>query len=112
MPVPYLPVHAGALVTSAGGRAPHTQLEIIDTWRGHAGSRPLAAGAYRCGLYIDNGQVRIGGSTDAPGTHAFSAAKKYRERLEDGLCTHEEIRQVLSSAIRKASLLQGIFPSS
>jgi DNA helicase II / ATP-dependent DNA helicase PcrA len=86
----------------------HTQLEIVDTWRGHAGSRPLPAGAYRCGLYVDSGQVRIGGTTAAPATHAFSAAKKYRERLEDGLCTHEEIRQVLSSAIQKGSPLEGI----
>lgn len=86
----------------------HTELEIVDTWRGHAGSRPLAAGAYRCGLFVADGEVRIGSSANGPATHTFSVAGKYRERLEEAMCTHEEIRQVLQSAISKPSSLQDI----
>lgn len=86
----------------------HTELQIVDTWRGHAGSRPLPAGAYRCGLFVADGDVRIGASSSGPATQGFTQKSRYLQHLADGMCTHDEIRQVLASAISKDSPLRGV----
>lgn len=85
----------------------HTELEVVDSWRGHTGSRWRDAGAYRRALYVSDGVVKIGGGEVGPGAYSFTGIAPYRTHLENGLCTHTEIRSVLESAIAKNSPLRG-----
>lgn len=80
-----------------------TDLLVVDTWRGHAGSWPRPAGSYIRGLSLNGGVVVIGGGAAPISGYAFSAVAPYRAHLEAGLCTHTEIRQVLTAAIAKDS---------
>lgn len=85
-----------------------TELQVVDSWKGHKKSRWREAGGYRVGLYVQNGKVKIGGGEVGPAAQAFTAGVPYREHLQNGLCTHTEIRSVLASAITKNSTLQAV----
>ena len=77
----------------------HSEVTVVDSWRGHAGSWPWPAGSYIRGVNLVNGKVGIGGrNAHTAGTY-FTQITPYRSQLEDGLCTHDEIRQVLDAAI-------------
>lgn len=95
-------LRSGAVVWPGG----HTDLTVVDSWRGHAGSWPRPVGAYiRC-VSVSNGKVVIGGTNAHAAGIFFTSAPPYRKQLEEGCCTHDEIRQVLDAAIAQGSPLR------
>lgn len=84
----------------------HTELTVVDSWRGHQGSWPRPAGAYvRC-VGIHDGKVVLRGTNAHSAGTFFTTVAPYRKQLEDGYCTHDEIRQVLDAAIAQGSPLR------
>jgi DNA helicase-2/ATP-dependent DNA helicase PcrA len=83
----------------------HTELTVLDVWRGHPGARYLLAGdRYRRVATLNGFRVV---STNAPvgqGTWGIGARERFEEYLADGVCTHGEIRQVLAAALRNPDL--------
>jgi len=95
-------LRSGALTWPGG----HIDVTVVDTWRGHSGSRPRPAGSYVRGVGLNNGKVVVvGRNAHAAGTY-FTQVGPYRKHLEDGFCTHDEIRQVLDASIAQGSALR------
>jgi len=97
-------LRSGAITWPAGV----TELQVVDTWRGHKGSWPRPVGSYIQGLWLNGTIVTIGNGNATLSEYAFSGVGPYRAHLEAGLCTHTEIRQVLGAAIAKDSGLKPI----
>lgn len=83
-----------------------TELSVVDSWRGSAGSRPRDVGDHIWGLSLNgNKVVPRSGRAKVAGTY-FTQNGAYLTRLAEGVCTHEEIRQVLQAAILRGSALR------
>lgn len=84
--------------------AGYTHLEVLDSWRGHGGYRWCPAGTWRrAGVRVIQEEVLVGPSFQGDGEYAFSTLAQYRGHLEKGLCTHDEIRAVVTAAIANDS---------
>lgn len=80
----------------------HTALEVLDNWRGHRGYRWLPAGSYRRVTRVDDsGLVGSEGTLMRDPGLAVGSAADFQHHLENGLCTHEVVRQVLTSVLRQ-----------
>jgi len=89
-------------VTWPGG---HTELLVHDSWRGHAGSRLLPSGYRFCrSVALDGRKVTSGTSTLAQKRYGYSRKEAYESRLGAGVCTHDEVRQLLEAVIRNPAL--------
>lgn len=90
---------AEGLIEWPGGAAP---TRIDDSWNQHEDSTNRLKNKDRCVLSLDDeGLVSIGttrSNITAP-SPCFTDERKYLEALSDGICTHAEIRSVLSAAL-------------
>jgi DNA helicase-2/ATP-dependent DNA helicase PcrA len=83
----------------------HTSLQVLDDWRGHQGFRWLPTGSYRriCTVAAN----RTVTSTGVPVQDArlgFGNRAAFEQHLASGRCTHEDVRAILSSALRVLDL--------
>jgi DNA helicase-2/ATP-dependent DNA helicase PcrA len=79
----------------------HTALEVLDDWRGHQGFRWLPAGSYRRVCALDaNRTVTSVGVLVQEARPGFGNRGTFEQHLATGRCTHEDVRAVLSSALR------------
>jgi DNA helicase-2/ATP-dependent DNA helicase PcrA len=80
--------------------AGHTALEVLDDWRGHRGYRWLPAGSYRRVAHVDDsGLVTSEGRPMREPGLAIGSRDDFHRHLENGLCTHEVVRQVLAGVL-------------
>jgi DNA helicase-2/ATP-dependent DNA helicase PcrA len=78
----------------------HTQLQVLDDWRGHRGYRWLTEGNYQRVATIDaSGTVTsIGRRVTVPHL-AFGSRDDFHYHLGEGRCTHEVVRDVLDAIL-------------
>lgn len=85
-----------------GGRE---ELVVLDTWRGQAGARPLLPEYMYCRVArLDGRTVATTGRRIGRLTYGFGNKQPHEEMLAAGICTHEEIRQVLHDALQDPDL--------
>jgi DNA helicase-2/ATP-dependent DNA helicase PcrA len=87
-------------ITWPGG---HTQLTVHDTWQGQAGSRPLRDGYQRV-VTLKGRQVVSASRSVRERTCGYSTKQPYETMLASGVCTHDEIRQIVEAAIPSQQL--------
>jgi DNA helicase-2/ATP-dependent DNA helicase PcrA len=87
----------------------HTSLQVLDTWRGHRGYRWLLAGSYRrVATIAASGLVTsVGRRLAIPGL-GIGSRDDFHRHLESGLCTHEEVRDVLAAALEAPAMREAI----
>lgn len=95
-------LRSGAVAWPGG----HTELTVVDSWRGTRGSRPIDPGGFAYGLTVNGANVVASRRRVATGGSYFTNRADYLRQLADGTCTHEEVRQVLDSAIAQGSPLR------
>lgn len=86
----------------------HTDLTVVDSWRGSPKSRPLDVGTPYYGLSLTGKKV-VAASRQVliSGTY-YTNKSDYFARLSEGVCTHDEIRHVLEVAVAQGSPLREI----
>lgn len=90
-------------VTWPGG---HIDLTVVDSWRGTRGSRPVDPGSSAYGMtVVGTAAVPVRRQVDTGGSY-FTNKREYLRQLEEGMCTHEEVRQVLDRATPQGSALR------
>lgn len=83
----------------------HTTLQVLDVWRGHQGFRWLPAGSYRRICSLDaNRTVTSAGGLVQDARFGFGNRRTFEQHLANGLCTHDDVRAVLSAALRAVDL--------
>jgi DNA helicase-2/ATP-dependent DNA helicase PcrA len=83
----------------------HTTLQVLDDWRGRQGFRWLPPGSYRRICSLDaNRRVISAGVLIQDARFGFGNRATFEQQLANGLCTHEDIRAVLSAVLRVADL--------
>jgi DNA helicase II / ATP-dependent DNA helicase PcrA len=85
------------VITWPGG---HTALTVLDTWRGHRGYRWLEGGYRRVAAIANDRSVTSVASRIATPQFAIGGREPFHAHLARGLCTHEEMRDVLLAALR------------
>jgi DNA helicase-2/ATP-dependent DNA helicase PcrA len=88
----------------------HTHLEVLDDWRGHRGYRWLTPGRNyrRVATLVTSRRVgSVGMAVTKPGL-GFGNVRDFHDQLSSGRCTHEDVRAVLSSALRKDDLKEAV----
>jgi DNA helicase-2/ATP-dependent DNA helicase PcrA len=88
-------------ITWPGG---HTQLTVHDSWQGHRGSRKLRSGDYRRVVRLYGRQVVSDARRVHHIGHGYSQKQPYEAMLRDGVCTHDEVRQLLEAAVGNCAL--------
>lgn len=86
----------------------HTELDVLDHWRGRRGFHWLEAGSWVRVIKLDDTTVSTEARrlrTPRPG---FSRKADLEDLLSSGLCTHEELRVVLWQAIGTEKLASAI----
>lgn len=88
----------------------HTTLEVLDDWRGHSGYRWLKAGNnFRRVAVLDaKEQVTSVGRPVRESALGFGNKDKFHEHLGKGRCTHEDVRTVLNSTLRRDHLREKV----
>lgn len=79
----------------------HTDLIVVDSWRGHAGSRVLYPNSYQRVAALNAKRVTSRGVKVAETTFGYGNKAPFEKMLAAGICTHEEIRQLLSIAVQR-----------
>lgn len=79
------------------------EIEVVDDYRGFKGHRWLLAGSYRrvAKLSGDGTVVSWGSRIQNPGSGIGNIAQ-HNEILESGVCSHEDVRSILSHAFTAA----------
>lgn len=77
----------------------HTDLIVVDSWRGHPGSRILYPNNYQRVAILNGKKVGSGGVKVTRNTYGYGNKVPYEKMLATGICTHDEIRQVLDIAV-------------
>jgi DNA helicase-2/ATP-dependent DNA helicase PcrA len=89
-------------ITWPGG---HTTLNVHDSWRGHRGSRELQAGYVWWRVVRLNGRQVVSDTRPIPHIgHGYSQVEPYEAMLREGICTHDEVRQVLEAVVGSRAL--------
>jgi hypothetical protein len=70
------------------------------------GSRPIDPGGFAYGLTLNGAKVAASRRRVATGGSYFTNKADYLRQLAEGVCTHEEVRQVLDAAIAQGSTLR------
>ena len=79
----------------------HIALQVLDDWRGHQGFRWLPAGSYRRNCTVNaNRTVTSTGVLVQNARFGFGNRAAFEQHPASGRCTHEDVRAVLSSALR------------
>ncbi len=85
--------------------ADHTELEVLDDWRGHRGYRWLNAGSFRRrAIVTESGHVDSRGVRMTDAGFGIGSRLDFHAHLELGRCTHEEVRSVLAAVLRSITL--------
>lgn len=95
-------LRSGAVAWPGG----HNELTVVDSWRGTRGGRPVGPGGFAYGLTVNGAKVMASRRRVAAGGSYFTNRADYLRQLADGVCTHEEVRQVLDAAIAQGSPLR------
>lgn len=99
------------LLTSGSLRWPggHTELTVLDTWRGQANARLLLPQqGWRRVAAIRGTDVTSAAAPITQSTYGIGARAHFEAHLANGTCTHEEIRTVLRAAIRREDLARSL----
>lgn len=80
-----------------------TDLTVVDSWRGSSGARPRDAGEFVRALALHGRKVVTQGARATVAGTYFTQKAPYVSRLSEGICTHDEIRQVLQAALPQGS---------
>jgi len=87
----------------------HTELTVLDTWRGQANTRLLLPEQrWRRVATITGANVTSVAAPITQPTYGIGARAQFEAHLANGVCTHEEIRAVLRAAFRREDLRQVI----
>jgi DNA helicase-2/ATP-dependent DNA helicase PcrA len=87
----------------------HTQLTVLDTWRGQANARLLLPDqGWRRVATISGSNVTSTARRITQSIYGIGARAQFEAHLADGTCTHEEIRSVLRAAFLRDDLRQVI----
>lgn len=86
----------------------HTSILVLDAWRGHRGVRRLAAGSFRRVATISGGIVTSEGAPVNVADFGIGSRVDFHYQLSQGRCTHEEVRQIVESALEVPELSQNI----
>lgn len=83
----------------------HTELIVLDTWRGQTGARYLLAEqGFRRVAALNGGSITSTGSRIRHGAYGIGAKKAFEAQLEAGVCTHDDIRAVLRGVLESETL--------
>jgi DNA helicase-2/ATP-dependent DNA helicase PcrA len=83
----------------------HTELTVIDTWRGQANARLLLPQqGWRRVATADGTDVTSAASPITQSTYGIGARAPFEAHLAKGICTHDEIRAVLRAVFRRDDL--------
>lgn len=87
----------------------HKELMILDSWRGQQGARPLTPEFRYCRVARLNGRnVATAGVHIGRPIFGYGNKAPHEAMLADGICTHEEVRQVLRDALANCELREVI----
>lgn len=87
----------------------HMELRVLDSWRGQAGARPLTAEYRYCRVARLHGRtVTTAGRHIGRPTFGYGNKKPHETMLAAGICTHDEVRQVLEGALKHPGLREVI----
>jgi DNA helicase-2/ATP-dependent DNA helicase PcrA len=87
----------------------HKELTVLDTWRGQPGARPLTPDFLYCRVAKLNGRtVTTAGVHIGRAINGYGNKKPHEAMLADGICTHDEIRNVLRDALSNTQLREVI----
>ena len=85
-------------ITWPGG---HTGLIVHDSWRGHRGSRVLQPGYPWWRVVRLYGRQVVSDTRPIPHAgYGYSQKQPYEAMLRSGVCTHDEVRQLLETVVR------------
>jgi DNA helicase-2/ATP-dependent DNA helicase PcrA len=83
----------------------HTDLQVLDVWRGRPGSRYLTPGnLYRRVAALRGTQVTSASEQVTFPGYGIGARDSFEQQLAAGVCTHGEIRQVLAATLEEPGL--------
>lgn len=97
-------LRAGAIVWPNG----HTELVTLDSWRGQPGCRPVDVGQWIREVRLNEGKVESFARRGRRSGRFITQAAPHKQLLEQGFCTHDEVRQVLVGAFRSESLRDAV----
>lgn len=88
----------------------HTNLQVLDDWRGHNGYRWLTPGNnYRRFAVVDaNARLTSVGRPVTQAGFGFGNKQAFHNHLALGRCTHDDVRAVLTSALRRPPLKNAV----
>jgi len=87
----------------------HTELTVLDTWRGQTGARWMSSGTnYKRVATLYGTVVRSDGKKVTSPGYYISQKGPFETHLAAGRCTHAEVRQVIRAALRSPELRVGI----
>ncbi|MBN9109940.1 MAG: ATP-dependent helicase [Pseudonocardia sp.] len=85
------------------------KLTVLDTWRGQRGCRYLAPGnQYRRIVRIRNAKVITAGRRVTHAGYGIGTKAAHDQLLKAGICTHDEIRDIVHDALRNSTLRESI----
>ena len=84
----------------------HVDLKVLDTWRGQANARYLVPGNQfrRVATVTNAGEVASRSAAIVRPDYCIGAKASFERHLADGVCTHQEIRAVLSGVLGRDRL--------
>lgn len=83
----------------------HTELTVLDTWRGQAGARWMSKDMdYRRVAVMYGTNVGSRGVRITRPDYNIGARRQFEEHLAAGRCTHTEVRQIIAAVLRRAGL--------
>lgn len=83
----------------------HTDLTVLDDWRGQPGARDIYPGYYQRVVYlrgrvVDQRREQVSGRL----IRGFSTTAAFSQHLNAGRCTHREVRQIIYGALMNFEL--------
>jgi len=83
----------------------HTELTVHDSWRGQDGSRPLSPERpWRRVVRLNGRHVVSGTRAINEFGYGYTTKKPYEAMLAGGVCTHDEVRQILEIVVWNSEL--------
>lgn len=86
-----------------------TTLTVLDTWRGQKGCRYLTREQrYRQVIKLTGKQVASAGRRVQRPTYGIGKKDDFQQHLDAGVCTHEEIRDLIMCSLSQAPISEAI----
>ena len=82
----------------------HTELQVLDTWRGLKGCRWLEARDWHRVACLAGREVGSDGQRSQRPAYGIGNRRDFEGHLGEGRCTHEEVRQVLAAGLRNPDI--------